>query len=352
MDWKKITHLPYWIFKAKGSGLLKTPKDDRDFNVGIFGWGDYTPKHIRWIITTLSIKNQFRNTCQWNATIVQKEPDEALRLSVRRLVSYAKRKGYISGDGFSNLRSGQLSLKDYGAEREFDENETNWEIYSNIPINTVEAAKHKTSSFWSVSSRNEILKLLDEGRILTTGIEWFTGYNQGGGFSSPWIISKPIGYSVGGHAIAIIGYDLNYNGKKVYIMQNSYGKDWGDDGKFYIEMSFLENNNYGIYVNIDVPVDTGKFLNTYDGKNVKGSKPTIYFIQRGVKKAYPDEVTYLAYNVLDTDIRSYSLVKDDMLDKVPSGDNMDIEKSIYWDMLRNVEGNEARIQKLIELLHG
>ncbi len=353
MDLKKITHIPYRILKARGSGLNPTPDDDRDFDTGVFGWFNYKPKHQKHIIKTLSVRNQYPlNTCQWNATDVQKEPDETIRLSVRSIVIKGKQLGYITGNGFSNLRDGQKVLQKWGILKEGIINEaiTNWKKYSDPEVIRGldgEAAKHKISSYWKVSSRNDALKLLDDNRIISTGLKWYTGFNVGGGFRSPWLISKSEGWLVGGHAIDIIGYDLNYKGKKVYICQNSYGPNWGDDGKFYIEMGYMDKVNYGYWSNLDdVDKELGQFLMKYDGKNVKGSGSAIYHIQKGKKKAYPNWETYLSWN---GKVRGFTEVDDDILEKVEKGEMMDIKKTDFWRDLKDIKEAD-RLPALLELL--
>ena len=249
-----------YVFRAKPSGLLPTPPDDRDFNVKIFGWSNYTPKHSRHVIPTLSIKDQkSRNTCQWEATTVQKEIDERMQLLRRVIIAWGRQNGLTAGDGASDLRSGQMALQSYGIARSgfMSDDYLNWNDYTNINLAdkalAVECDQHKIQSFWFLSKREEILKVLDDGKAVVTGIDWYTGFNQGGGFRAPWLITGRVGYLVGGHAIAIIGYDLNYHGRKVYILQNSYGAQWGDNGKFYIDMDYLDNPqvNYGFVANID-----------------------------------------------------------------------------------------------------
>jgi hypothetical protein len=350
MDFKKAAHLIY-RFRAKPSGLLPTPEDKRDFQTGIFNWFGYTPKHTRHVIPTLSIKHQLFNCCQWVASITQKEPDEKQLLNVRLMVAKGKRMGLVSGDGFSNLRSGQKVLNEWGAcpRATITEDASTWNLYSNVNPDLYQerASKHKTGSFWSVSSRNDAIKLLDEGRILTTGIMWYTGFNQGGGFSSPWIISKAVGYQVGGHAFIIKGYDMD---KGLYICQNSYGSNWGDKGDFYITFDYMDRANYGYWVNLDeVDKDLGKFLMEYDGKNVKGTGPAIYHIQGGKKKPYPNWESFLAWN---GHIRGFSIVDDELLNKVEKGEIMDITKTDYWVFLKNVQEADrlpALLEKLYEL---
>lgn len=348
---EKLTHLFYWLFKAKGSGLKIQDKDPRDFNVGIFGWLDYTPKYQRHIINTLSVRDQKHlNTCQWCATTVQKEIDEQKRLSLRSLVVYAARNNMLSGDGYSTLSSGQKALKDWGIEKEgrLSEEITAWTNYKTASLNYLDAEEHKTKSYWAVNTRNEILKLLDDNRILTTGIMWYTGFNQGGGFKSPWIIDRNIGYKVGGHAFVVIGYNLNYQGKKVYICQNSYGALWGDDGKFYIDMDFFDRNNYGFYTNLDVDKNVGEIINKYDGQNVKGDKSSaIYHIQKGQKKPYLNWLSFLAWNGKQ---RGFTEVPQADIDAVEEGDFMDITKTTYWQFLQDVK-QDNQLDVLLTILN-
>lgn len=44
----------------------------------------------------------------------------------------------------------------------------------------------------------------------------------------------------GGHAVTCVGYD---DSKKVFIMRNSWGPQWGDKGHFYIPYAYLTNTD-------------------------------------------------------------------------------------------------------------
>ncbi len=46
--------------------------------------------------------------------------------------------------------------------------------------------------------------------------------------------------SLGGHAVLIVGYD---HAKRLFIMRNSWGTEWGDKGHFYISYDYLLNKN-------------------------------------------------------------------------------------------------------------
>lgn len=358
----KIKHFPAFVSgKYKESGVLPPKKDERDFKVGSF-WKEfvgqsYKPLETVKINKTLSIKDQMTlNTCVYNGTCVSKEPDEGVILSVKSMVRYARLKNYLSGNGWSDVRAGMKVLQEFGAMEEKDLPDSghyNWEEYSTGGLDYTKAAKHKIKSYWSCEDRDDVLKLIDDGRIIGCAMTWYSGFNQSGGFRSPWLIDKNLGYAVGGHFVAIIGYNLNYFGKQVYVMQNSYSSKWGDNGKFYVDMDYMDKylfgwGSFGAYVHLDVESDIGQFINKYDGKNVKASnKPAIYHIQAGKKKLYPDWATYLAW---DGNLNGFKVIDDSeipVLNKMTSGDNMDITKSVYWQvMAENVKWqNFAEIKK-------
>lgn len=332
------------VYKAGG---LKTEKQDpRDFQLGSL-WGfSYKPKHERWELPTVSIKDQGSlNTCTQASATVQKEKDEEIELSEQSLTCFAKAMGLITGDGFSTLTNIQKAVKEYGIARKSLLNGTrNWSTYSSAANLTKEvrddAAKHKSLSYWSANSRDEKLKALDEGHILHTGMTWYSGFNMYGGFTAPFIIYKNSGVKVGGHAVVIIGYDMEYYGKKVYILQNSYGSDWGDKGRFYVDMDFFDTYGHAAYAQKDIPVDTGKFLRDYTGKQVKAKgDPKIYLIQNGKKRSFGDgtKFKYLFFGKFGPEgERSYEMVDPEILSQIPEGEEMKPEESPIWDKLKGL----------------
>lgn len=281
-----------YVFRAKGSGLIWEEKDLRDFETGIFGWGEYTPKNKRVRIPTVSVKDQGnKNNCQWQASTVQKEIDEGVALSARSLSAYGQKNGLVTGNGFSAISSGDKALISWGICEEQaigGEDIQDWDAYTALGIGALTplAGEHKSKSYWNVGSRNDRLKLLDEGRVLKTAIDWYTGYNQGGGFAAPWIITGTSGWKIGGHCFVIVGYDLNYYGRKVYICQNSYGRDWGAGGDFYIDMDFFDNNNWGCNAQLDIPLDEAKKMNLKDMLKsiLRDSKGGLWFVKGGKKQ--------------------------------------------------------------------
>lgn len=313
--------------RVQHGGTKDAPFDRHDFKVGIFGWGAYTPKATYHLIPTITVKDQGQyNTCGWNSVTVQKECDEKIPLSVSGLVRYARRQGLISGQGESNLRDDQQAIHDFGVPDAslFNESDPNWSSYSDpagltAPV-VANAASHKDQSYWSVSARSDILKLLDQDRTIATGLDWYSGYNMSQGFAAPFVINGKPGVLVGGHAFIMKGYIFEYKGidssgsiltgpggQDVYVFQNSYGASWGatatdekgliHKGLFFIAMNYFETYGYTRYTTLDVPVDQATFLREYNTMNVKveGSS-AIYWVANGKRYPYPDMLTYLGYN--------------------------------------------------------
>lgn len=366
--------------KIMRCGAERPSKDDRDFHVGLFGWGAYKPQNQIKIIKTVSVKSQIFNDCGWQSATAQKEVDENTELSVSSIVRVGRSKGLISQDGFSNLRDNQSVIKEFGISDKayFNDQEPNWNTYSDPAGITPEVAKnaaiHKSQSFWAARMRDETLKLLDEGRPIQTAMDWYSDYNMYNGFASPFIIRKTSGVLIGGHAFLLKGYILQFkgydlNGKivtgvggtDVYVFQNSYGPDWGatvvDEegvvhrGLFFVDMNFFEVNTYGRYVQMDIPVDTGKFLVQYNYQNVKAAgSPAVYWIENGVKRAYPNSLTYLSFNGTNNP----PLVLTDQtaittLQAIPSGTDMDLSQSPLFEVFK-IAVNPANYHYILEVL--
>lgn len=313
------------IFFKSPIGLLPDKPDDRDIEVGLL-WGlftKYEPKHDSKVLPARDPKNQFCNTCGWNAATGMKEIDENEDLDERSLVMFGRERGLISGDGFSRLRDNQaVLLKDGIAPKGMlQDDRSSWENYSNPKHLTAkireEAAKRKIQSYAIVGSIDEVYKATDEGRPVEIGIDWYTGWNMSGGFKLPWIVYTLIGYLVGGHALYVRGYHQNYKGQKVFVVRNSYGKSYADKGDFYITPERLAPNisKYGAFINYDLPVDVARWIQNHQRAVVKTKdSPDVYLIEGETKRRFPDEATllvhgYMIENIVNVDPQFLNMVK-------------------------------------------
>lgn len=100
--------------------------------------------------------------------------------------------------------------------------------------NGEEWKKYKVKDYQTIYGVNDIKnQLLTEGPVHTgfTVFEDFMQYKSG-------IYQYTSGKYLGGHSVVIIGWGIE-NGIKYWIVQNSWGENWGENGYFRIKMKEL-----------------------------------------------------------------------------------------------------------------
>lgn len=308
-----------------GLGLIKHTPDERDYSYDdvFLGAQAYLPKHRVHEVKTLSIKNQLPfNTCTFASATLQKEVAEGVELSVKSLVSSAKQKGRITGDGYSTLRNAQQTIIDCGIAETgiIDDSRGGFETYAsakNLTKMVIDnAASHRSSKFFAVNTRDAWFKALDDGNAIQTWITWRTAYNMSGGLSSPFVLRIGAGVTVGGHAFSCIGYDLD---KGLLKFQNSFGRAYGDNGCFYVRISDWFNVVKSVgYVSIDA--DQSQIIASYEGKDVKADgNPSIYRIENGKKRSYPSESIFYSHGGRFGSDKTWKLISSALLRSIPEG---------------------------------
>jgi len=315
-------------------GLLKDKEDERDWKYSAVRAEDgevgiaYSPKSYTKQISTLSIKDQRPyNICCFASATVQKEKDEGVELSPRSLVAYARSAGYITGNGYSSLRNAQQAIIEHGiAEASLvkEEPRNDWETYTkHYSLSSKEvtssAANHKAKAQLLLTSQSDWFHALDNDRIIQTGCAWFSGYNT---LPDPYVLPIGKGVNVGGHAFVCIGYDL---GNKVFIFQNSFGRNWGNNGIFYVRFA-----DFGALYQGRLTVDMPNIVNTvaasYEGKDIKSaSDPKIYHVMEGKKLWYPDEKTFFSWGGRFGTDKTWTLVSSQILSAIPDGGVMKLK---------------------------
>lgn len=100
-----------------------------------------------------------------------------------------------------------------------------------------DAQKRKLQSFHYArvpQNLNSLATAIAEGNPIVFGFAVYESFSKVGKNGMMPMPKK--GERVnGGHAVAIFGYDAN---KKVFIVRNSWGKNWGDQGYFYMPFDF------------------------------------------------------------------------------------------------------------------
>lgn len=361
-----IQKLRNWLFAEKHNGriyavgLIKEKADERDLTLGLSFFG-YTPKHKVKVLDIYSIKNQHYNTCSQESFTGVAEIYKKKKLSEQSQTCFMKATGRISEDGFATLKTNMQSgiengiadkkmLNDDDFAMSFDQYASGTKLTQPVRES---ASFNKIKNYASVSGRNARLQTLDNGEPLYTGMDWYSGFNMNGGFTSPFIITGNKGWLVGGHAVYIIGYDLPRN---VYIVQNSYGETWGGyvdsegvkhAGTFAVDMDYFDKYGHATYKVIDIDENIDELIAQYEGKQVKvKGSPAIYKIVNGMKKSYPDAMTFYAdggfYGKWGT---SYVSISGALLDRIPDDGAVIMEDTLNFPYLKD---NLPMLQTLSE----
>lgn len=105
-----------------------------------------------------------------------------------------------------------------------------------------EAIKYRIGGYAKVDdlSFEGLKKAIYVNGILLAG---FTGSNQG--WQNSYIRMPKAGEQTWGHAVALIGYNKDY-----IIGQNSWGKDWGDKGLFYVPKDYMPFEAWSILTDL------------------------------------------------------------------------------------------------------
>lgn len=104
-----------------------------------------------------------------------------------------------------------------------------------------EAFPYRTTSYYAVKTEREIKKaIMTTGSVLisflvTSG--WYDAQDDG--------IIPTYGTIEGGHAVLLVGWKI-INDKQYWVILNSWGKDWGDEGYGYIETTEMAMEAYCI----------------------------------------------------------------------------------------------------------
>jgi hypothetical protein len=211
-----------------------------------------------------------------------------------------------------------------------------WKEYSNPALLTDEimanATLHKNKSFWLISNHLEAIRMIDSGVCARFGVLWRSSMNNP---KAPFVLDFKSGNSIMGHAIpARMGYDLDL---RVLFPLNSFGKEYGDNGKFAIKFEDFDREvaKYGCYVSLDMSADIGKWLRDMNGKAVKrNGEKWVYLIKDGKKCLFTKLCAMYAYGILDEDIITE---EGDVIEEIPNGEPIKVYDGSYHRILKAIK---------------
>lgn len=84
-------------------------------------------------------------------------------------------------------------------------------------------------------SCDEIIEMLEAGKALVAGIELTASFFN---LKTPYVIDLETG-NFGGHAIVIVGYGVQDDGSHAFLIRNSWGKAWANNGHAWLTSDYL-----------------------------------------------------------------------------------------------------------------
>jgi C1A family cysteine protease len=169
----------------------------------------------------------------------------------RLFIYYQERvlEGTTYYDAGAYIRDGIKACNQYGAPLE-----TIWPYLSNKVTTRpstaayTDAAKRKVGSYQRITTQAAGIKAsLNSGYPVVVGFTVYASFETGtwwqpsgtGFMPYPNVNTESV---LGGHAVAIVGYNDNLNGGS-FICRNSWGTGWGQSGYFYMPYTVINNAN-------------------------------------------------------------------------------------------------------------
>jgi C1A family cysteine protease len=88
-----------------------------------------------------------------------------------------------------------------------------------------------------IDSNTDIIEVVDSNKPVVLGILVFSDFllvNK----DNPMVpMPKDSDIDVGGHAVSIVGYNLD---TRQFLIKNSYGSTWGDDGYGWLPFEYVD----------------------------------------------------------------------------------------------------------------
>ena len=162
--------------------------------------------------------------------------------------------GSITEDIGMFLRDGLKSLSKFGACSEelwpydidkFDDRPTD-DCYE-------DAKKRKILKYQKLTSNYYITEVLNNNNPVVFGMQIYDSFMDLNERISTVNLPSRKERSLGGHAMCMVGYDLD---KRLFLAKNSFGSNWGDKGYCWIPFDYIKQEGYDIWT-FDITNQTG-----------------------------------------------------------------------------------------------
>ena len=150
----------------------------------------------------------------------------------------------VNEDAGASVRDALKSTVQYGVvqEEKWKYNIAKFKVKPAPAIYT-EALKHQTLQYHRITDGvlDDMQQCLFEGYPFTFGAMLYSSF-ESNAVTKTGIVPMPTSKDsmLGGHCMLVVGWKL-INNQRYFIIQNSWGKNWGDKGYCYIPFAYMGN---------------------------------------------------------------------------------------------------------------
>lgn len=145
----------------------------------------------------------------------------------------------IDADNGTYLRDGLKAAKNYGicTEALWPYDTTKFDSQP-TPKCYLDAFNRYVTVYETLYTVDEMTEVLNAKKPVVIALEIFDSFLNVTK-ENPYVpIPNGYGYSMGLHALAVVGYSIP---KKQFLIKNSWGTEWGDKGYAWIPFTYIEN---------------------------------------------------------------------------------------------------------------
>jgi C1A family cysteine protease len=162
----------------------------------------------------------------------------------RMFIYYYERllEGTVNYDSGAYIRDGIKACYTYGAPLEslWPYNISKFRTAPSSPA-VQDAAKRKVTLYERATDFNACINALSNGYPVVIGFTVYSSFETGNWWYTTADMPYPNKRSeivLGGHAVLLVGYN---NSTQRFIVKNSWGSNWGDNGYFYMPYQVIQN---------------------------------------------------------------------------------------------------------------
>lgn len=246
-----------------GYGLVPSPYDVRDYILSSTA-ADYSNLPEEFYLGTLLIKNQGpRPTCVAHtiSELIEyhnyNQNNKQFDRFSTEFIYGAREPDYYMGDGMYlrealkiAQKRGDVLYEDLPGNHDVQEAMQN--VWTNQNKLFGKAYPNRISTYYRITTNNQLKYALYHNGPVPIGIMLYDGYY----LNKNNVLCYNKNDNVFGHAVLVVGWTKDY-----WIIQNSWGKMWGDEGKFYIPKTNFWDicyEAYGVTDNINEIKPAGK----------------------------------------------------------------------------------------------